>query len=689
MMFNFQSHFTAGVAASRQSAAVAQSQINESGALPKRRYGARFAKLAALTFAVATGFAATSVQAIEGASDKEPSLIAILTSGAPPAEKAITCKRLAVYGSKNAVPALAPLLLDKELNSWARIALEAIPDPAVDDALREALDKVQGRLLIGVMNSIGFRRDAKAVNPLASHLKDADAEVASAAAAALGRIGGEQAAKHLEAALPGATPGTVSEVAEGCVRCAERFLAEDNSAAARRLYDLVRKASVPKVRMLEATRGAILARGPAGLPLLQEQLRSVDKAVFGIGLTTARELPGREVTEAVAAEMEKADLDRQTGLIMVLAERPDPVVLPTVQKAARSGPQKMRLAAVTALEHIATVPCVAPLLDVAVDDDRELAQAAKAALVRLPNKDVNPELVARLPQATGKQRRVLIEVAGLRRIVEAVPAAMTYAQDADPAVRSAAVSAIGLLGDEKQAAGLVKLLEKPQTPRDREDLEKALCGISGRSGASCLPAVLPLAQSNDKELRLVGLHVLSSVGGSSALAAVKAAVEDKDEAVQDEAVRTLASWPGNWPDDAGVAEPLLALAKSGKKSSYQVLGLRGYLEYVQGDKKLQSDEKVAKVKEILPLAKRSEEKRLAISALNTAPTGASLEMLVAFAADSGVAEEACLAIVTTAGQDELKGATREQRRAALQLVAEKSKNDKTKRKAQEVLKRIP
>ena len=71
---------------------------------------------------------------------------------------------------------------------------------------------------------------------------------------------------------------------------------------------------------------------------------------------------------------------------------------------------------------------------------------------------------------------------------------------------------------------------------------------------------------------------------------------------------------------AGVAEPLLTLARTGKKASYQVLGLRGYLEYVQGDKKLQNDEKVAKVKELLPLIKRPEEKRLAISALNTAPT---------------------------------------------------------------------
>ncbi|MCX6904261.1 MAG: HEAT repeat domain-containing protein [Verrucomicrobia bacterium] len=647
-------------------------------------------KFLALTLAVAAGLSASSARAAttESSADKQRELIAVLQSDAPPGEKAITCKKLAVYGTKDAVPALAPLLLNKELSSWARTALEVIPDPAAGDALRDAMGQAQGRLLIGIMNSIGVRRDAKAVPGLVAHLKDADAEVASGAAAALGRIGGEPAAQALEQALAGAPKGVVSEVAEGCVRCAERFLAEGKTAEAMKLYDTVRKANVPKQRILEATRGAILARGAAGLPLLQELLRSPDKALFGMGLTTAREVPGRAVTEAVAAEMEKAAVDRQTALVMVLADRADPAVLPTIRQAALSGPKQMRLAAVTALERMATVPCVPVLLDVAADEDRDLAQAAKAALVRLPNKEANPDLVARMAQATGKLRRVLIEVAGLRRIAEAMPAAVLYAQDADPAVRSAAMGAIGLLGDEKQAADLVKSLQKAQTATEREDIEKALVGISGRRGASCLPSVLPLAQSADKELRLIGLHVLSSMGGASALAAVKSALEDKDEAVQDEAVRTLASWPGNWPDDAGVAEPLLALAKSGKKPSHQVLGLRGYLEYVQVDKKLQNDEKVAKVKELLPLVKEPAEKRLAIAALNTAPSAGALELLMTLAADRAIAEEAYLAIYTTAAQDNLKGASKELRQQALQLVVEKSRNARNKKKAEEALKRI-
>ena len=39
----------------------------------------------------------------------------------------------------------------------------------------------------------------------------------------------------------------------------------------------------------------------------------------------------------------------------------------------------------------------------------------------------------------------------------------------------------------------------------------------------------------------------SSAGGTAALGAVMNLTEDKDESVQDEAVRTLSSWPNTWP----------------------------------------------------------------------------------------------------------------------------------------------
>ena len=91
--------------------------------------------------------------------------------------------------------------------------------------------------------------------------------------------------KSLRGALASASEKIRSAVAEGCVLSAERLHAEGYSDKAVELYEDVRKAEVPKQRLVEATRGAILARGEEGIPLLLEQFRSPDKGFFQLALS--------------------------------------------------------------------------------------------------------------------------------------------------------------------------------------------------------------------------------------------------------------------------------------------------------------------------------------------------------------------------------------------------------------------
>jgi HEAT repeat protein len=619
--------------------------------------------------------------------EKQRQLIAILKSEAKPAEKAVACKRLAVYGTKDAVPALAPLLSDKHLASWARIALEAIPGSAADAALLEAAGKLHGNLLIGVINSMGVRRDASAIGVLTAKLKDSDAEVASAAAVALGHIGGGKASKTLTQFLTTAAPGVRSAVAQGCILCGEGFLAQGKSADAVKVYDMVRQAEVPKQRILEATRGAILARGSAGLPLLMEQLRSLDKALYGIGLRTARELLGRKVTEALAAELDRSAPDRQAFLLLALSDRHDDAVLPAIVKAASSGSPKLRLVAVGVLDRRGDVATAPVLLEAAASGDEALAQAAQMALARMPGNQVDADVLARLPQSAGKMRQALITLAAQRRIQKALPDIVTSAEDPDPGVRSAAVQAIGVLGTDKEAADLARLLPKTSGSKERTDIEMALIALCGRSGAASVHNLLPLTRGGDSAVRMIGLHALAAAGGADALAAVKAAVDDQDTSVQDEAVRTLSTWPNNWPEDAAAAEVLLGIARADQKSSHQVLALRGYLQYLKADKQLKENEKVIRINEVLPLLKRPEEKRSAIAVIDAFPSASVLELLAVFAVDPAVADDACSVIVKLAGK-EVKGVSKEERKKALEAVVEKSQNNATKKKAEDLLKKI-
>ena len=631
--------------------------------------------------------AGTIAQERPAADPKESDLIAVLQSNAPKADKAITCKQLAIYGTPQAVPALAPLLADKELASWARIGLEAIPGPASDTALRNALGKLEGRLLIGVINSIAVRRDVQAVDPLIKKLDDTDAGVASAAAVALGHIGGEQAAKALAQSLADAPTGVRSAVAEGCILCAEWLLAHNRTAEAVKLYDTVRQADVPNQRHLEAIRGAILARGVDGIPLLVEQLESADKNRLGVGLRTARELPGRDVTEALAVELDRLSPARRPLLLLAIADRSDSAVLPIVYKTAQSGRKDLRITAIQILIDLGNVSCVPALLEAATEDDAELEQAATETLVRLPGKDVDADLLARLPQARGKLKQVLIVLAGQRQIGEALSAVESSLHDNNTEIRNAAIQTIGIIGQDPQTDDLVKLLQETNNSAERAGIEKALLAISGRCGAKCIPHLRPLIQSRDDELHMIGLHALAIIGGPDALAAVKSAIEGAEPSVQDEAVRILSTWPNNWPEDSQAGQTLLALATSAEKMSHQVLGLRGYLQYIRGNKKMGNEQKVARIKDIWSFIKRTEEKRQATSVLGEAPCADALEMLTTLAEEPAVAEEAYSAMVQVVGRD-VRGISRDQRRQVLQTVIKNSRNEGTKRSARRTLSRI-
>ena len=91
-------------------------------------------------------------------------------------------------------------------------------------------------------------------------------------------------------------------------------------------------------------------------------------------------------------------------------------------------------------------------------------------------------LLARLKEATGAERRVLIEVAGERRTAGALSAIVPCLTDPDPAVRATALSALGSLGEAAQAADLAAVVAKPATPGEREEATKALVALQDTIG---------------------------------------------------------------------------------------------------------------------------------------------------------------------------------------------------------------
>ena len=185
-------------------------------------------------------------------------LAAVLKADAPRAAKDYVCRKLSLIGSADAVPALAGLLPDKKLSHMARYALERMPCDEAVAAMRDALDKTEGRTKIGVINSLGVRRDAKSCAALIGLLDNADKGIAAAAAAALGNIGSSDAAKALAGFQEKAPSELKLAAADAYLTCAEQLLAAGKKLEAMAIYKSLAKSDIKHVKVA-ATRGLLTA----------------------------------------------------------------------------------------------------------------------------------------------------------------------------------------------------------------------------------------------------------------------------------------------------------------------------------------------------------------------------------------------------------------------------------------------
>lgn len=122
----------------------------------------------------------------------EGALLEVLESDAKLPAKEYACRQLALVGTARCVPVLAGMLCDAELSDRARFALEAIPDASVDKALRAALDKAEGIPRVGIVNTLGERRDKKAILALSELRNSPDSVLSKAVESALRKIAGEK-----------------------------------------------------------------------------------------------------------------------------------------------------------------------------------------------------------------------------------------------------------------------------------------------------------------------------------------------------------------------------------------------------------------------------------------------------------------------------------------------------------------
>jgi len=507
------------------------------------------------------------------------------------------------------VSALVPLLDDPGTCHAALEALRGLSCPESAEALRQALERLQGNALIGAINVVGEQRDTFAADVLAKLARNSESAVARAAIGALGAVGSVETAAILSVLN---TPESLART-RALLKCANCLAMDGAGTDARELFaDVFANGRTTAVRVaalsgLARTGDAKAAETVIGA--LASDNREICRAAAGL----LADLRGADVGRLAAERLPSLPEDAQIVLIAGLAQRRDRSVAKVVATAAASDSGVIRLAAVRALGSVGGVAQIPLLLRMALQEG-ELGEAARDSLCRLDAPGVGTVLLKELADRSAEGRSVLIGIVADRHMDAAVPVLVRLVREGRADERLAALGAIRSLSTSADFLELAGLFRVAMTEAEWSRLAGILKRIVSRRGVRSAEteALIQVLNDADPGAKPAVLEVIGRVGADSALDGVEKCLASEDAEVGKAAVRVLADWPN--------AKPLSLLrevARNETDESTAVLALRGYVgmlvrQFRSGDKDV-----VSALMEAADVARRPEDKRFVVEELES------------------------------------------------------------------------
>jgi HEAT repeat protein len=530
-----------------------------------------------------------------------------------------------------ALAPLAAMLANDQHADLARLALEPVPGEVVDTIFVQALGKAAGHARLAVLQSLAARRISSAVPVLAPLLDDADSATAAAAVRALGAIGGANAL----AALRKAPHPQASPVAEARLAAATRLPAREARPA---LLELRNDAALPAPVRTGAFR-TLLELDPRTAPReIAGALAGQDPAFKPVALEAIAAQPPAEITRALVPGLASWDPPTQAAVVTALGRHGHAAAVPAARTAASHADPEVRRAALEALGRLPGSRDIAGLLArVAAGEDRDDARVARQSLARLNGSGVAAAVLAGAERGDSAQRVVFLEQIGLRNMPEGIPLLLNSRQDADAAVRAAA---LGALGDLAAAADLPKVLEWTLAATDTTEQSRGLRALVAMTARDPDPAqrgqaVYEAIETAPAEGVLRLLPVLARIGGAaSAECAARLALRDH-AGIADAATDALARWP-----DRTALLPLASVAESSAHSPARAAAAEAALRTLERNREAWTPETTQALARILTSTSEADVRTRAVALLARANDPAALQLAVQLQSDQALAEPA-------------------------------------------------
>ncbi len=505
----------------------------------------------------------------------EAGLVRLLEPGSTFEARRFACKQLGIIGSKSAVPAIARLLQNDETAGIACLALTTYPPGKADEALRAALPAVRGTARVQIIDTLGDRRDSRAVKWLAPLAVDAEQSVAVAAIIALGKIGDQAAWKAIGALPKDADSALPPALTETTLRHAEALAAAGDDTSATVLYQALLAPSQPAYVRRASLEALLRLNKSQAQALILAVLLGSDSMLKPVAIANVRALTSGNASEVFAAELRNLKPQEQVWMIASLAARGDAAASTAIGNSLASPDAVVRRAAINALGRMGDAWCV-PLFMRVLDrsKDAEERRALESALISLPgDAQTDRAIVAALNKSSGDTRANFVAAIARREGPAANSLLLAEASQANPAVARSAFRALAKTATVRDFAPLLERLISARDAEIRSEAQiaaaQAIPRIDNPGRCSVLiREALGWAQPLQSRVALLGF--LPACGDAAALTALKGAATNPDSRIREAAVGALADWP-----DAAAWDTLAGIYRQPGTEALRRLALRG------------------------------------------------------------------------------------------------------------------
>jgi HEAT repeat protein len=613
---------------------------------------------------------------------EEQELIAILQSSAGAVEKCAACQQLRIYGTARSVPALAALLGQERVGHAARYALEGIPGLEAGAAMREALTKTSGPTKAGIINSLGWRRDAESVSLLVPLISDADAVTAKETTSALGRIGGEKAAAALIAARENSNSAVRRAVLEALLICAENHLSTGDNPSATALYDDLSGADVPSAIRTAAWRGLVLSNDNQRPELVVKALIGNDEQLRLVALKLLREIKDEQLINACLRQWDSLPAPAQVAILDAHLQF-GAEALATIRTASKSPHLAVRAAAWQALADLSDTSMIPALASAAAEGESAERDAASDTLARMHGPGVREALLAHFKQAETPEKVELLLAMGKRSETAAAPMLLEYANEPQETIRLAALESLRRLAVTDTLLPLLDLLVTSKTDSERNAVTRALSAVcqSSPDKDDTSGQVITAMNRMPASKRRYALPLLLELATPAALTEMLNSTQYGDAQLVRESILLLAQWPDDKP-----MPDLLKIAQTYENNVHRILALRGYINLTAASEQLSPEQKLQSCKTAMSLAIDDAEKKKILAVASGVKTADSLSFAASHLSAPALKAEAALATLTIA--KEIYPQNRQPAEAALKSVLAAQVSENLRKQAQEIVEEI-